>query len=170
MYCDKDSNGRVSIMDLTNDEFDTIRRAIMAFKTGLLQNRLPAGFAPQSETYEQYHRAGIILRQIEQSGGGVRGGPSKTRKDDTSRNNTTAQRPRHSPGTPGRGARTETGRHSLRVLLSLSWRENTLVQSIDHPGNRTLLRVRQNMGTDLLRHGTVRDELCRSVPPPRQPL
>lgn len=43
MYCDKDSNGRVSIMDLTNDEFDTIRRAIMAFKTGLLQNRLPPG-------------------------------------------------------------------------------------------------------------------------------
>lgn len=34
MYCDKDSNGRVSIMDLTSDEFDTIRRAIMAFKTG----------------------------------------------------------------------------------------------------------------------------------------
>ena len=65
MYCDKDSNGRVSIMDLTNDEFDTIRRAVMAFKTGLLKNRLPAGFAPQSETYEQYHRAGIILRQIE---------------------------------------------------------------------------------------------------------
>ena len=65
MYCDKDSNGRVSIMDLTSVEFDTIRRAIMAFKTGLLQNRLPAGFAPQSETYEQYHRAGIILRQIE---------------------------------------------------------------------------------------------------------
>ena len=53
MYCDKDSNGRISIMDLTSDEFDTIRRAIMAFKTGLLQNRLPAGFAPQSETYEQ---------------------------------------------------------------------------------------------------------------------
>lgn len=65
MYCDKDSNGRVSIMDLTSDEFDTIRRAIMAFKTGLLQNRLPDGFAPQSETYEQYHRAGMILRQIE---------------------------------------------------------------------------------------------------------
>ncbi|MEI3554163.1 MAG: hypothetical protein V8Q54_05605 [Alistipes senegalensis] len=65
MYCDKDSNGRVSIMDLTSAELDTIRRAIMAFKTGLLQNRLPDGFAPQSETYEQYHRAGMILRQIE---------------------------------------------------------------------------------------------------------
>lgn len=56
------------------------------------------------------------------------------------------------------------------MLLSLSWRENTLLQSIDNPGNRTLLRVRQNMGADLLRHGTVRDELCRSMPPPRKPL
>lgn len=65
MYCDKDSNGRVSIMDLTSDEFETIRRALTAFKTGLLQNRIPIGFAPQGEACEQYHRAGMILRQIE---------------------------------------------------------------------------------------------------------
>lgn len=65
MYVDKDSNGRIAIMDLQKEELETIRRAIAAFKTGLLQNRLSAGFSPQSETYEQYHRAGMILRQIE---------------------------------------------------------------------------------------------------------
>ncbi len=65
MYCDKDSNDRVAIMDLTSDELETLRRALTAFKTGLLQNRMPVGFAPQGEAYEQYHRAGIMLRQIE---------------------------------------------------------------------------------------------------------
>ena len=65
MYVDRNSTGRIAVMDLKPEEFETIRRAIKAFKTGLLQNRLPAGFSPRSETYEQYHRAGMILRQIE---------------------------------------------------------------------------------------------------------
>lgn len=65
MYCDKDSSGRYSIMEIEADELETIRRAIVAFKTGLLQNRMPAGFAPQGEIYEQYHRAGKLLHQIE---------------------------------------------------------------------------------------------------------
>lgn len=65
MYVDQDSSGRIAIMDLQKAELETIRRALVAFKTGLLQNRIPVGFAPQGEIYEQYHRAGMILHQIE---------------------------------------------------------------------------------------------------------
>ena len=37
MYVDRDSSGRIAVMDLKPEEFETIRRAIKAFTTGLLR-------------------------------------------------------------------------------------------------------------------------------------
>ena len=50
MYVDRDSSGRIAVMDLKPEEFETIRRAIKAFKTGLLQNRLPPDSLPEARS------------------------------------------------------------------------------------------------------------------------
>lgn len=65
MYCDIDNNRRVAIMDLTPDEFETIRRALIAYRTGMIQHRRPIGFKIDIEPQKQYDRAGAILKQIE---------------------------------------------------------------------------------------------------------
>lgn len=62
MYCDKDSAGRISIMDLSAEQLETIRRALVAFRSGLFQ-RMP--FKIDTEPHVQYQRAGALLRQIE---------------------------------------------------------------------------------------------------------
>lgn len=65
MYIDKDSGGRYAIMDLGEDDLETLRRALTAFRVGLLQSRLPAGFAPRTEPDIQYRRAGKLVKLIE---------------------------------------------------------------------------------------------------------
>lgn len=63
MYCDKDSRGLYCIMELTVDEFETIRRALLAFRTGLISHRLPEGTKHKPEPHIQYERASAILKQ-----------------------------------------------------------------------------------------------------------
>lgn len=62
MYCDKDNAGRISINELTAEQLETIRRALIAFRSGLIQ-QLP--FKAGTEPLTQYDRAGILLRRIE---------------------------------------------------------------------------------------------------------
>lgn len=65
MYVDTDAAGRIAIMDLTPEELETVRCALLALKTGLLQSRLPDRHSPHSGMHDQYYRAGELLRQIE---------------------------------------------------------------------------------------------------------
>lgn len=65
MYVDKDSNNRYAIMDLGEDDLETFRRALTAFRVGLLQSHLPAGFTPHSESAIQYYRAEKLVKKIE---------------------------------------------------------------------------------------------------------
>ena len=68
MYCDKDNQGRYAIMDLDKEQFETIRRALNAYRSGMVQRGIPAGYAAQfSETLIQYERAGEIVRHIEKN-------------------------------------------------------------------------------------------------------
>jgi hypothetical protein len=67
MYCDKDNQNRYAIMDLDKEQLETIRRALKAFRSGMVTNGLPAGYHTYSETREQYDRAGIIVRHIEKT-------------------------------------------------------------------------------------------------------
>lgn len=60
MYCDKDKAGRTAIMDLTVDELETIRRALTAFRVGLVHNR-PEGIERDADAHTQYERAGAIV-------------------------------------------------------------------------------------------------------------
>lgn len=64
MYCDKDSRGLYCIMELTADEFETIRRALLAFRTGLISHQLPEGTEHKPEPHVQYERASAILKQL----------------------------------------------------------------------------------------------------------
>lgn len=57
MYCDKDSRGLFSIMELTADEFETIRRAMKAFRGQMM---LSDKFIDIEEN-KQYRRATNIL-------------------------------------------------------------------------------------------------------------
>lgn len=59
MYCDKDSRGLLSIMELTPDEFETIRRALLAFSAGMATKDIN-----ESEPSKQYIRASKILRKL----------------------------------------------------------------------------------------------------------
>ena len=59
MYWDKDSRGLLSIMELTPDEFETIRRALLAFSAGMATKELN-----ESEPSRQYIRASKILRTL----------------------------------------------------------------------------------------------------------
>lgn len=63
MYLDKDSKDRYTIMDLQEDELETIRRALLAFRTGLISHRLPEGTEHKPELHIQYERASAILKQ-----------------------------------------------------------------------------------------------------------
>lgn len=65
MYCDKDLNERYSIMDLGLDELETIRRAIIAYRTGLIHERHRINPQEYSEPHEQYTIAARILKKIE---------------------------------------------------------------------------------------------------------
>jgi len=60
MYCDKDSNGRISIMEMTAEELETICRALSSL-------RVVSVYATDSESEFriQYERAGAILHHIE---------------------------------------------------------------------------------------------------------
>ena len=57
MYCDKDSRGLFSIMELTDDELETIRRAMKAFRG----QRILSSKSIYIEANEQYIRATNIL-------------------------------------------------------------------------------------------------------------
>jgi len=61
VYCDKDARGIYSIMELDGNHIETIRRALLAYRTGLVG--LPS--EANLEAREQYDRAGAILRTIE---------------------------------------------------------------------------------------------------------
>ncbi len=65
MYCDKDSEGRYALMDMDADELETVRRALLAYKTDLAKKGLPAGFKTAIEPREQHNRARLILAHIE---------------------------------------------------------------------------------------------------------
>ena len=55
-------------MDLDKEQFETIRRALTAYRVGMVQKGMPAGYAARhSETHEQYKRAGEIVRHIEKT-------------------------------------------------------------------------------------------------------
>lgn len=60
MYADIDSRGRCSIMDLTPDEFETIRRAVKAFRVGMM---ITPSFTGR-ESDKQYVRATKILNTL----------------------------------------------------------------------------------------------------------
>ncbi len=60
-YCDKDTRGIYAIMELDGNHIETIRRALLAYRTGLVG--LPS--EANREAREQYDRAGAILRTIE---------------------------------------------------------------------------------------------------------
>ncbi len=61
MYCDKDRRGLYSIMELDESHIETIRRALLAYR----QELIGSPSETNSETREQYDRAGAILRHIE---------------------------------------------------------------------------------------------------------
>ena len=68
MYCDKDNRDRYAIMDLDKEQLETIRRALTAYRVGMVQKGMPVGHAARlSETHEQYQRAGVIVRHIEKT-------------------------------------------------------------------------------------------------------
>ena len=60
MYVDKDGRGLYSIMDLTPDELETIRRAIKAFRNGMMMTHTFTG----KESDKQYIRATNIQRTL----------------------------------------------------------------------------------------------------------
>lgn len=65
MNCDKNSRGRYMLTDITQNEFETLRRALKSHRTGLL-NKIPgADNETISEAEEQYIIAGKMLEQIE---------------------------------------------------------------------------------------------------------
>lgn len=65
MKCDKNSRGRYMLTDLTESEFETLRRALKSHRTGLL-NKIPEVNAEAlSEAAEQYIHAGKMLEQFE---------------------------------------------------------------------------------------------------------
>ena len=65
MYCDKNSRGRYMLTDITQNEFETLRRALKFHRAGLL-NKIPgADNETISEAEEQYIIAGKMLEQIE---------------------------------------------------------------------------------------------------------
>ncbi|WP_418671867.1 hypothetical protein [Alistipes putredinis] len=65
MYCDKDSSDRYSIVEIEADQLETIRRALIAYRTGMIQHRRSIGFKIDIEPQRQYDCAGAILKQIE---------------------------------------------------------------------------------------------------------
>lgn len=65
MYCDKDNQSRYSIMDLDKEELETIRRALTAYRVGMVQNDILPGHTGNSEIRKQYDRAGVIVQHIE---------------------------------------------------------------------------------------------------------
>lgn len=60
MYCDKDSRGLFSIMELTDDELETIRRAMKAFRGQMILSSKSIDI----EANEQYRRATNILYSL----------------------------------------------------------------------------------------------------------
>ena len=60
MYCDKDNRGLFSIMELTADELETIRRAIKAFRGQMAL----AGRFIDMEAERQHRRAIKISRSL----------------------------------------------------------------------------------------------------------
>lgn len=61
MYCDKDNCGLYSIMELSAEEYEIIRKALIVYRTELV-----CGEAyKRSEFRKQYDRAETLLRAIE---------------------------------------------------------------------------------------------------------
>ena len=65
MKCDKNSRGRYMLTDITENEFETLRRALKSHRTGLL-NKIPGATENViTEAEEQYLLAGKMLEQFE---------------------------------------------------------------------------------------------------------
>lgn len=58
MYTDKDNRGRFAIMDLTEDELETLRRALLAYKTTM------AGDDGSGELRQQCIISGKLLNML----------------------------------------------------------------------------------------------------------
>ena len=65
MKCDKNSRGRYMLTDITENELETLRRALKSHRTGLL-NKIPGATENViTEAEEQYILAGKMLEQFE---------------------------------------------------------------------------------------------------------
>ncbi len=67
MYCDRDSRGLYSIIGLTRDQLDLIRRALTAYRIGMVCRKQVSESASSIKFPEQYERAGDIVHRIESS-------------------------------------------------------------------------------------------------------
>lgn len=65
MNCDRNSRGRYMLTDLTPTEFETLRRALISHRTGMLNTIPSAKDEIISEAEEQYLIAGKMLDQIQ---------------------------------------------------------------------------------------------------------
>lgn len=64
MKCEKSSRGRYILTDITDNEFETLRRALKSHRTGLL-NKIPEANAETlTVAEEQYILAGRMLEQF----------------------------------------------------------------------------------------------------------
>ena len=65
MKCDRNSRGRYALSEITENEFETLRRALISHRTGLL-NKIPGATEDViTEAEEQYILSGKILEQFE---------------------------------------------------------------------------------------------------------
>lgn len=65
MKCDKNSRGRYMLTDITENEFETLRRALKSHRIGLLHKIPGATEKVITEAEEQYILAGKMLEQFE---------------------------------------------------------------------------------------------------------
>ena len=61
MYCDKDSRGRYSIMELSSEDYGLIRMALINYRVGLVFGKTDR----RTILHEQYDRIGVMLHEIE---------------------------------------------------------------------------------------------------------
>lgn len=67
MYCDKDSRGCYSIMELDKEQFKTILRALTAYRLRMVVREESGELLEFSETGGEYEIAGAMVRQIEKT-------------------------------------------------------------------------------------------------------
>lgn len=62
MYCDKDNTGHFSIMELTPEEFETVRLALAVYRETVRQRLV---YSQNRSMYDRFTRAGTLLRLAE---------------------------------------------------------------------------------------------------------